>query len=133
MTRRNLSSTISLTLFIILLTFSMAINADEQNNTPLRCVAYNLELIPHLGIISDEGRLLVWKGPVKGDIYGYVVWWFDLPMKDPLIQEEFALRFYSGRWEIHDSDPFGGCVFRFESYPQARRMSDHLLREALKR
>jgi hypothetical protein len=111
---RNLSITFSLVLCIVLL-FSIPVNAGENNKMPMRILAYDLQLLPHLGIISDEGRLLVWKGPVKGDVQGFIVWWFDLPGKDPLIQEDFGVGFYSSKWEIYDSDPYppdgsGGVV-----------------------
>lgn len=107
--------TIALALCIIILAFSIPAMAGDNNKAPLRIVAYDFSLLWDLGIFDDEGRLLVWKGSTKGHVEGYVVWWFDMPFKEQLIHEDFTVSFYSGKWEIYDSDPFpsdgsGGVV-----------------------
>jgi methionine-rich copper-binding protein CopC len=61
-------------------------------------------LAAQFGVTDDEGRLLVWKGPIIGDIDGYELWWFGEapPMEET---EDFRVSHYVARWEIFDEDP----------------------------
>lgn len=116
MKKRNLFITTSLTLCLIMLGLSAPVTAGETEDSPMRVILYDLNLLFDLGIVNDDGQLLVWTGKIKGHVDGYMAWWFDLPFKEPLIHDDFVIDFYSSRWEIFDSDPYppdgsGGVVF----------------------
>jgi len=55
-----------------------------------------------LGIFDGEGRLLVWKGPISGDINGVILYWIYLP--PPAMPDKARSSFYEARWEIWDGD-----------------------------
>jgi len=115
MQKRNLFISISLILCLILI-LSAPLTAEQTNKAPMRVVTYDLHLLFQLGIMNESGQLLVWTGKIKGHINGYAAWWFDMPFQDPLIHDDFVVDFYSGRWEVYDSDPYptdglGGVVF----------------------
>jgi len=95
----------SLVLCIIILALSIPTFAGDDTKNPMRSVVYDYTLLAPLGIVSDNGRLLVWKAYLKGDVNGLILWWFDLPMKTPLSHQDFVINLYSSRWEIFDSDP----------------------------
>lgn len=105
MKHKSLFITISLVLGILILALSVPAVAGDNHKAPLRGVIYDYAILMHLGVLDDDGRLLVWKSSIKGDIDGYMLWWFDQPMKTPLNHEDFVVMFYSCRWEIFDSDP----------------------------
>jgi hypothetical protein len=84
MQSKNLILLLSLAVFIFL-GFSTQTVSVNDNNKPLRSVIGDGALLMDFGIFDDEGRLLVWSLAVKGDVDGYMVWWFDMPFAEPLV------------------------------------------------
>lgn len=57
--------------------------------------------VGHLEQLDDEGRLLVWEGPIEGDLAGRIKWWFVQP--PPVTSNTYMggkVVFYAARWEI---------------------------------
>jgi len=117
MKKRSQLITISLAMCLMMLLAMMTsipAVAGENNKSPMRSIT-EYSLAAHLGILDDDGRLLVWKATLKGDIDGYILWWFNPESPPDLIHEDFIVGFYSARWEIYDIDPLppdgsGGLV-----------------------
>ena len=106
MKNRNSFLTISLALcmmFLVLMTTNQVIAGDD-NKSPLRSIT-DYSLVAQFEIFDDDGRFLVWKSTLKGDIEGFMLWWFDQPDPPVLVHEDFVVKFYTGRWEIFDTDP----------------------------
>ena len=62
-------------------------------------IAY--QFVGHLEEFDEQGRLLVWKSTIKGDVTGELKWWFVQP--SPVSSQPFTggrADFYSARWEI---------------------------------
>jgi hypothetical protein len=60
-------------------------------------IAY--QFVGHLEEFDDQGRLLVWKSTIKGDVTGELKWWFVQP--SPVSSQPFTggrADFYSARW-----------------------------------
>jgi hypothetical protein len=53
----------------------------------------------HLGEFDPEGRLLVWRGTISGDIEGVILWWMVVPFKEVGQTTHFV-----ARWEIWNLD-----------------------------
>ena len=96
---------ITLTLALII---SMPLIADDNckkhSKEPLRS-SCDCQLVAQFGITDEKERLLVWKAPLKGDIEGYILWWFEQPGPSAELFADFQVRFYKARWEIFDQDP----------------------------
>ncbi|MBL1215590.1 MAG: T9SS type A sorting domain-containing protein [Ignavibacteriae bacterium] len=101
---RNLFITTLLALFIIIPALSKATVASNHHKSPMRSIC-DYSFVAHLEILDDDGRLLVWKAPLKGDIVGYILWWFNPEGPPDLIHADFVVSFYTARWEIYDTDP----------------------------
>jgi hypothetical protein len=76
-----------------------AVKPAPSLNCTLEC-----EYVAHLGIFDTEGRLLVWDGPLYGDIEGRIRWWFVLGAGPPNMPGKQQVKFYEARWEILDDD-----------------------------
>jgi hypothetical protein len=67
-----------LTLSVILVLVSVGMAAAKKPAPSLRCTTEYV-FVGHLQEIPDdldeEGRLLVWEGPISGDIEGVIQWW----------------------------------------------------------
>lgn len=63
------------------------------------------QFVGHLEKVNDQGRLLVWKSTIKGDISGELKWWFVQP--SPVQSTQYSgghVDFYQARWEIRVDD-----------------------------
>jgi len=59
----------------------------------------NYEFVGGELIFDPEGRLLVWKGSISGDINGVMLWWMVVPYKEVGQTTHYVIR-----WEIFDDD-----------------------------
>jgi hypothetical protein len=102
-----LTPAFAIVLTLALITSMPLIANDEidcKGKEPLRSIS-SYALAAQFGITDDEGRLLVWKSSLVGDIDGYEIWWFgEAPPREET--EDFRVSHYVARWEIYDVDPF---------------------------
>lgn len=61
------------------------------------------ELMAHLGIFDEEGRLLVWEGNISGDLNGYMKWWVVVPGTVPRYTfDNGEIAYYTARFEFYN-------------------------------
>ena len=93
---------LALTLLLVLGT--VWANDAAPKPVPSLNFTFECEYVAHLGIVDAEGRLLVWDGPLHGDIEGQIRWWFVPQGGPPNMPGKEQVKFYEARWEILDSE-----------------------------
>ena len=88
MKKRIAVGTIPMLALTSLLVFGIALAGDNPNQAPkptpslAGITAYDLVAPPFGPLqLDSEGRVLVWEGPITGDIEGTIQWWIAMPTK----------------------------------------------------
>jgi hypothetical protein len=83
---------IVLALILVLIPTGMAL---AEKPAPSLTGTTEYAFVGHLGEFDPEGRLLVWRGTISGDINGVMLWWMVVPFKEVGQTTHFV-----ARWEI---------------------------------
>jgi hypothetical protein len=96
--RISLSSFTVLALVLMLVLGTVLVDHDvvsAKKPAPSLTGATEYDYAGHLLEYDPEGRLLVWRGTISGDINGVMLWWMVVPYK-----EVGQTTHYTIRWEI---------------------------------
>ena len=102
-------------LFVGAVSLAGIIGCADAGSAPMEPLVSEIayRYVGHLEEVDEQGRLLVWKATIQGDVTGELKWWFVQP--SPVSSTPYAggrADFYAARWEIRVD---GELVFAGES------------------